>query len=408
MAVHLLDPRRRRVLAALAVCVTGGAPAAAQTPAYRNESLSFEARAADLVSRMTLEEKANQMKDAAPAIERLGVPVYNWWNEGLHGVARSGLATVFPQAIGFAATWNDSLVFRMANVISDEARAKHHEYVRNDQRQRYQGLTIWSPNINIFRDPRWGRGQETYGEDPFLTGQLGVHFIRGLQGSDPKYYKTIATVKHYAVHSGPEPERHTFDAVVNERDLRETYLPHFETTIREAKPYSLMCAYNRVNGEAACASDLLLGILRREWKFPGFIVSDCGAIDDIYLNHKVVATAEEAAAIGVKHETDLDCFGRVYPTLGEAVPKGLITEREIDASVRRLFVARMKLGMFDPPERVRWAQIPFSVLDQPSHRALARQVARESIVLLKNDSNTLPLRKDLRTIAVVGPNSDQW
>src|SRR5688500_1390194 len=408
MAVHLLDPRRRRVLAALAVCVTAGAPAAAQAPAYRNESLSFEARAADLVSRMTLEEKANQLKDAAPAIERLGVPLYNWWNEGLHGVARSELATVFPQAIGFAATWNDSLVFRMANVISDEARAKHHEYVRNDQRQRYQGLTIWSPNINIFRDPRWGRGQETYGEDPFLTSGLGVQFIRGLQGNDPKYYKTIATVKHYAVHSGPEPERHTFDAVVNERDLRETYLPHFETTIKEAKPYSLMCAYNRVNGEAACASGLLLGILRREWKFPGFIVSDCGAIDDIYLNHKVVATAEEAAAAGVKHETDLDCFGRVYPKLVEAVQRGLITEREIDASARRLFVARMKLGMFDSPARVRWAQIPFSVLDQPTHRELARQVARESIVLPKNDRNTLPLRKDLRTIAVIGPNADQW
>ena len=406
--MHLLDPRRRRVLAVLALCATAGAPAAAQTPAYRNESLSFEARAADLVSRMTLEEKANQLKDAAPAIERLGVPLYNWWNEGLHGVARSGLATVFPQAIGFAATWNDSLVFRMASVISDEARAKHHEYVRNDQRQRYQGLTIWSPNINLFRDPRWGRGQETYGEDPFLTSRLGVQFIRGLQGNDPKYYKTIATVKHYAVHSGPEPERHTFDAVVNERDLRETYLPHFETTIREAKPYSLMCAYNRVNGEAACASDLLLGILRREWKFPGFIVSDCGAIDDIYLNHKVVATAEEAAAAGVKHETDLDCFGRVYPKLVDAVKKGLITEREIDASARRLFVARMKLGMFDSPERVRWAQIPFSVLDQPAHRELARRVARESIVLLKNDRNTLPLRKDLRTIAVIGPNADQW
>ncbi|HKP14907.1 MAG TPA: glycoside hydrolase family 3 C-terminal domain-containing protein [Gemmatimonadaceae bacterium] len=406
--MHLLDLRWRRVLAALALCATAGAPAAAQTPAYRNEALSFEARAADLVSRMTLEEKANQMKDAAPAIERLGVPIYNWWNEALHGVARSGLATVFPQAIGFAATWDDSLVFRMASVISDEARAKHHEYVRSNQRQRYQGLTIWSPNINIFRDPRWGRGQETYGEDPFLTGRLGVQFIRGLQGNDPKYYKTIATVKHFAVHSGPEPERHTFDAVVSERDLRETYLPHFETTIKEAKPYSLMCAYNRVNAEAACGSDLLLGILRRDWKFPGYIVSDCGAIDDIYQNHKVKATPEEAAALGVKHETDLDCFGRVYPKLVDAVKQGLISEREIDASVRRLFVARMKLGMFDAPEHVRWAQIPFSVLDQAAHRELARQVARESIVLLKNDRNTLPLRKSAGTIAVIGPNADQW
>jgi len=406
--VHPLDSRRRRVLAALAVYAAIGAPAAAQTPAYQNESLAFEARAADLVSRMTLEEKANQMKDVAPAIERLGVPAYNWWNEALHGVARSGLATVFPQAIGFAATWDDSLVFRMATVISDEARAKHHEYVRNDQRQRYQGLTIWSPNINLFRDPRWGRGQETYGEDPFLTGRLAVQFIRGLQGDDPKYFKTIATVKHFAVHSGPEPERHTFDAVVSERDLRETYLPHFETAIKEGKPYSLMCAYNRIDHEAACGSDLLSGILKREWKFPGYVVSDCGAIDDMFQGHKVVPTAPEAAALGVKHETDLDCFGRVYPKLVDAVKQGLITEREIDASVRRLFVARMKLGMFDAPEKVRWAQIPFSVLDQPAHRELARQVARESIVLLKNDRNTLPLRKDLGTIAVIGPNADQW
>ena len=412
--MHLLDPRRRRVLAALAfgaaiaAPVAAQTPGAAQTPAYQNESLSFEARAADLVSRMTLEEKANQMKDNAPAIERLGVPAYGWWNEALHGVARSGLATVFPQAIGFAATWDDSLVYRMATVISDEARAKHEEYVRHDQRQRYQGLTIWSPNINLFRDPRWGRGQETYGEDPFLTGHIAVQFIRGLQGDDPKYYKTIATVKHFAVHSGPEPERHSFDAVVSERDLRETYLPQFETAIKEAKPYSLMCAYNRVDGQAACGSDLLLGILRRDWKFPGYIVSDCGAIDDIFQGHKVVATAPEAAALGVKHETDLDCFGRVYPKLVDAVKQGLITEREIDASVQRLFVARMKLGMFDAPEHVKWAQIPFSVLDAPAHRDLARQVARESIVLLKNENNTLPLRKNTGTIAVIGPNADQW
>jgi len=399
---------RRRLAGALVLTLVASHIASAQTPAYKNESLSFEARAADLVSRMTLEEKANQMKDVAPAIERLGVPAYNWWNEALHGVARSGLATVFPQAIGFAATWDDSLVFRMASVISDEARAKHHEYVRHDQRQRYQGLTIWSPNINLFRDPRWGRGQETYGEDPFLTSRIGVQFIRGLQGDDPKYYKTISTVKHFAVHSGPEPERHTFDAVVSERDLRETYLPQFETTIKEAKPYSLMCAYNRINHEAACGSDLLSGILEREWKFPGYVVSDCGAIDDIFQGHKVVATAPEAAALGVKHKTDLDCFGRVYPKLVDAVKQGLITEKEIDASVRRLFVARMKLGMFDSPKRVKWAQIPFSVLDAPAHRDLARQVARESMVLLKNEGNALPLRKNLGTIAVIGPNADQW
>ena len=383
-------------------------PALAQELPYRNTSLPFEQRAADLVSRMTLEEKVSQMKDVAPAIERLGIPAYNWWNEALHGVARSGLATVFPQAIGFAATWNDSLIFRMATAISDEGRAKHHEYVRNNSFGRYQGLTFWSPNINIFRDPRWGRGQETFGEDPFLTGRLAVQFIRGLQGDDPKYFKTVATVKHFAVHSGPEPERHVFDAVVSERDLRETYLPHFEMGIKEGPAYSLMCAYNRVGGKAACASDeLLQGILRDEWKFPGFIVSDCGAIDDIYLRHKIVPTAAEAAATAVKHGTDLDC-GRVYPNLVEAVRLGHITEVQIDTSARRLFLARMRLGMFDPPEMVKWARIPYSVVDQRSHRDLAEEVTRESIVLLKNDRNTLPLRKNLRSIAVIGPNANQW
>jgi beta-glucosidase len=374
---------------------------------FRNPSLSFEARAKDLVGRLTLEEKVLQMKDVAPAVPRLGVPEYNWWNEALHGVARSGLATVFPQAIGLAAMWDDSLMFRIATVISDEARAKHHEYLRNASHQRYQGLTFWSPNINLFRDPRWGRGQETYGEDPFLTGRLAVQFIRGLQGDDPKYFKTVATVKHFAVHSGPEPERHTFDAVVSERDLRESYLPHFEMGIREGPAYSLMCAYNRVDGKAACGSDMLLrDILRSEWKFSGYVVSDCGAIDDMYLRHKVVQTAAEAAALGVKTGTDLDC-GRVYPNLVNAVKQGLIPEAQIDTSLYRLFLARMRLGMFDPPEMVRWARIPFSVLDQPAHRALARQSARESIVLLKNTGNTLPLRKNLRTIAVVGPNADQ-
>ena len=391
-----------------ALCASLVTPALAQRPAYLNTSLPFEQRAADLVSRLTLEEKVQQMKDVAPAIERLGVPAYNWWNEALHGVARSGLATVFPQAIGFAATWDDSLVFRMATVISDEARAKHHEYVRNGSFGRYQGLTFWSPNINLFRDPRWGRGQETYGEDPFLTGKLAVQFIRGLQGDDPKYFKTIATVKHFAVHSGPEPERHAFDAVVSERDLRESYLPHFEMGIREGGAYSLMCAYNRIDGKPACASDMLLAdILRGEWKFPGYIVSDCGAIDDIYLHHKVVQSAPEAAALAVKTGTDLDC-GRVYPNLAEAVKQGLISEAQIDTSLTRLFLARFRLGMFDPPEIVRWARTPFSVLDQPAHHELARQVARESIVLLRNERGTLPLRKDLGTIAVIGPNADQW
>jgi len=395
-------------LGALLVAIALASKAGAQSEPYRNPDLSLETRVRDLVARMTLEEKVSQMKDVAPAIPRLGVPEYNWWNEALHGVARSGLATVFPQAIGFAATWNDSLVRRMAAVISDEARAKHHDYLRRDSHARYQGLTIWSPNINLFRDPRWGRGQETYGEDPYLTGRLAVQFIRGLQGDDPRYLKTVSTVKHFAVHSGPEPERHEFDAVVSERDLRETYLPHFEAGIREGGAYSLMCAYNRLYGRPACGSDLLLkDLLRGEWKFPGYVVSDCGAIDDIYLRHKVVATAPEAAAMGVKSGTDLDC-GRVYPNLVAAVRQGLIAEAQIDTSVTRLFRARFKLGMFDPPSRVRWARIPYAVVDQPSHRALARRVARESMVLLKNAGNTLPLRKDLRAIAVIGPNADQW
>ena len=385
-----------------------GAQLSAQTrrPDYQNPDLPFARRVADLVSRMALEEKVSQLQDVAPAIDRLGIPRYNWWNEALHGVARSGLATSFPQAIGLAATWNDSLVFRMATVISDEARAKHHEYVRQGSRERYQGLTFWSPNINLFRDPRWGRGQETYGEDPFLTGRLAVQFVRGMQGDDPKYLKTVSTVKHFAVHSGPEPERHTFDAVVSERDLRESYLPHFAAGIREGGAYSLMCAYNRVLGSPACGSDVLLkDILRGEWSFSGYVVSDCGAINDIYERHKVVQTAAAAAALGVKTGTDLEC-GNVYANLVDAVRQGLITEQAIDTAVKRLFLARMRLGVFDPPERVRWAQIPISVLDQPAHRALARQVARESIVLLKNAGSVLPLRKDIGTIAVIGPNCD--
>jgi beta-glucosidase len=389
------------------LCAATMLPAQAP-PSYKNPAVPFEDRVRDLVGRMTLEEKVLQMKDVAPAIPRLDIPEYNWWNEALHGVARSGLATVFPQAIGMAATWDDSLMFRMATIISDEARAKHEEYVRTGNRQRYQGLTFWSPNINLFRDPRWGRGQETYGEDPFLTGSLAVQFIRGLQGDDPKYFKTIATVKHFAVHSGPEPERHTFDAVVSERDLRESYLPHFEMGIRTGKAYSLMCAYNRVDGKPACANDMLLkDVLRGEWGFPGYIVSDCGAIDDIYLRHKTVQTAPEAAAVAVKTGTDLDC-GRVYPNLVEAVKLGLISEAQIDTSVSRLFLARFRLGMFDPPQLVPWARTPITVLDQPSHRAAALQAARESMVLLKNEGSTLPLRKNLGTIAVIGPNADQW
>ena len=399
----------RRVLLSAAILASAASGLSAQQGVlpYQNLSLSFEARAKDLVSRMTLEEKVSQMKDIAPAIPRLGVPAYNWWNEALHGVARSGLATVFPQAIGLAATWDDSLMFRVATTISDEARAKYHEYLQHDSRERYQGLTFWSPNINLFRDPRWGRGQETYGEDPYLTGRLAVQFVRGMQGDDPKYLKTVSTVKHYAVHSGPEPERHAFDAVVSERDLRESYLPHFEAGIREGGAYSLMCAYNAVYGKPACGSDLLLkDILRGEWKFPGYVVSDCGAINDIYQHHKSVATAAEASATAVKSGTDLEC-GQVYSNLVDAARRGLIAESTIDTAVTRLMLARFKLGMFDPPDSVRWAKIPFTVLDQPANRALAVRAARESMVLLKNAQNALPLRKDLGTIAVIGPNADQ-
>ena len=318
-------------------------------PDYLNPALPVDARVDDLVGRMTLDEKIGQMVNQAPAIERLGVPEYNWWSEGLHGVARAGLATVFPQAIGLAAMWDEEEMFNVATAISDEARAKHHAFADRGKRFIYQGLTLWSPNINIFRDPRWGRGQETYGEDPYLTGKLGVQFIKGLQGDNPDYYKTIATVKHFAVHNGPEPERHEFNAVTNKKDLYETYLPQFEMGIREGKAYSLMCAYNRYNGEAACGSDLLLNnILRNDWNFDGFVVSDCFAIIDFHKYHKITKTPEESAALAVKSGTDLNC-GETFLKLKDAMEQGLISEQEIDKAVKRLFTARMKLGMFDPP-----------------------------------------------------------
>ena len=384
-------------------------PARTQTqtaPPYKNPSLPVEARVDDLLSRLTVEEKIAQMMNATPEIERLGVPAHDYWNEALHGVARSGIATVFPQAIGLAATWDTKLMYDVADVISTEARAKHHEYARKGQFGRYQGLTFWSPNINIFRDPRWGRGQETYGEDPYLTGQLGVQFVRGLQGNDPRYLKVVATPKHYAVHSGPEPERHAFDAITNERDLRETYLPAFRATILEGKAVSVMCAYNRTNGEPCCANKRLMqDILRDEWGFDGFVVSDCGAIYDIWKFHKFVPAEMEASVLGVKAGTDLTC-GEEYKTLVQAVKQGLITEAEIDTAVKRLLTARFRLGQFDPPSLVPYSQIPFSQNDNDEHRQLARQTARKSIVLLKNANNTLPLKKDLKSIAVVGPNAD--
>jgi len=370
------------------------------------ELSSLEERVDELISQMTLEEKVSQMIFDAAAIERLGIPRYNWWNECLHGVARAGLATVFPQAIGLAATWDPDLLLRVATAISDEARAKHHQAIRQGIRDIYAGLTFWSPTINIFRDPRWGRGQETYGEDPYLTARMGVAFVKGLQGDDPRYLKLVATPKHFAVHSGPEPKRHQFDARVSERDLRETYLFAFEACVKEAKAGSVMGAYNRVNGEPCCASPTLLErILRQEWGFDGYVVSDCGAIHDIYAQHQVVATPEEAAALAVKAGCDLECGG-IYYALLDAVKKGLISEESIDQALRRLFTARFRLGMFDPPEQVPYTCIPYEVVASPQHRELALQAARESIVLLKNEGNLLPLPRDIGAIAVIGPNAD--
>jgi beta-glucosidase len=372
---------------------------------FQNPDLPLEARVDDLVGRMTVAEKASQMLHEAPAIERLGIPAYNWWNEGLHGVARAGVATVFPQAIGLAAMWNAERLHEVAVAISDEARAKHHEFLRQGDHGMYKGLTYWSPNINIFRDPRWGRGHETYGECPYLTARLGVAFCRGLQGEDPTYLKVVATPKHYAVHSGPEGLRHSFDAVVSEKDLRETYLPAFEACIVEAQAESIMAAYNRTNGEPCSGSPTLLGkILRGEWGFGGFVVSDCWAIKDFHEAHKVTQSWEESAAVAVKAGCDLNC-GCTYEHIPFAFAEELLVEADIDVCVRRLFRARLKLGMFDPPARVPWAAIPYEKNDCDAHHALARTAARESIVLLKNDGGLLPLAKDVGTIAVIGPNA---
>ena len=373
---------------------------------FQNTSLSTQERVEYLLSEMTLQEKIDQLLFQSPAIERLGVPEYNWWNECLHGVARAGYATVFPQSISIAASWDTDLVHTVANAISDEARAKHHEFARRGLRKIYQGLTFWSPNINIFRDPRWGRGHETYGEDPFLTGQMGLQFVKGLQGNDPNYLKVVATAKHFAVHSGPEPLRHEFDARISERDLRETYLPAFRTLVVDGNAWSVMGAYNRFRGEACCASTELSGILRNEWGFQGYIVSDCWAISDIWQYHKIAKDAAEAAAIAVLRGTDLEC-GNTYKALPEAVKRGLITEKDIDVSVGRLMTARFKLGMFDPDEKVPYAQIPFSVNNNPANDHLARVAAQKSIVLLKNTNKALPLKKSLSRIAVVGPNADE-
>jgi beta-glucosidase len=374
-------------------------------PAYLDPTLPTDQRVNDLVSRLTLDEKVSQMQDVAAAIPRLGIPAYNWWNEALHGVARAGNATVFPQAIGLAATWDTDLIHRVADVISTEARAKYNDALAHDNTSRYFGLTFWSPNINIFRDPRWGRGQETYGEDPFLTSRIGVAFVTGLQGDDPRYLKTIATPKHFAVHSGPEPIRHRFDVEVTPHDFADTYDPAFRAAVTEGKAASVMCAYNSVLGLPACASPFLLDTLRNNWGFYGYVVSDCGAVYDIANGHHYSPSIAQASALTIKAGTDLTC-GNEYGTLARAVQDGIVSVDDIDRSVKRLFEARVRLGMFDPPELVPWSKLSLADNDTAGHRALALQAARESIVLLKNEHNTLPLTKRAKTIAVIGPTAD--
>jgi beta-glucosidase len=374
---------------------------------YQDLTVPLEQRVDDLLGRLTLDEKIAQLVNNTPPVDRLGIPKYDWWNECLHGVARAGEATVFPQAIGLAAMFDSELLERVAIAIGDEVRAKHHEAARNGVRTIYTGLSCWSPNINIFRDPRWGRGQETYGEDPYLTARLGVTFIRALQGDDPHYLKVAACAKHYAVHSGPEQDRHHFNAEASPGDLWDTYLPAFEAAVKEGGVETVMSAYNRTNSEACSASPTLLqDILRDRWGFTGHVVSDCGAIDDLYKHHRVAADAAEASAQALLAGCDL-CCGDTYLALGDAVTRGLVTEAQIDVALRRLLRTRFKLGMFDPDDAVAYAQIPFEVVGCDAHHALALEATRASLVLLKNENGLLPLRREsLRTLAVIGPNAD--
>ncbi len=373
------------------------------THKYFDKNLSFKERAVDLVSRMTTEEKASQLRYDAPAVQRLGIPGYNWWNEALHGVARAGVATVFPQAIGLAAIFDDSYLEKIAAVIADEGRAKYNESVRKNDRDIYKGITFWSPNVNIFRDPRWGRGHETYGEDTYLTSRLGVAFVKGLQGNG-RYLKAAACAKHFAVHSGPENDRHHFNAVVSQKDLYETYLPAFEALVKEAGVESVMGAYNRTNGEPCCGSKTLLGdILRGKWGFDGHVVSDCWAIKDFHENHRVTSTAPESAAMALKNGCDLNC-GNTYLHILTALREGLISEEDIDRAAVRLMTTRIKLGMFD--EDCEFNSIPYEVNDSEEHNEVSLDAARKSMVLLKNTS-VLPLdTAKIKNIAVIGPNAD--
>ncbi len=375
-------------------------------PAYLDSSRSIAERVEDLLSRLTLDEKIGQMCNVTQAIPRLNIPAYDYWSEALHGVAGNGRATVFPQAIGMAATWDPVLVQKIASVVGDEARAKYHEALRRKgSTGMFQGLTLWSPNINIFRDPRWGRGQETWGEDPFLTGEMGAAYVRGLQGDHPKYLKTAACAKHFAVHSGPEKLRHTFNAKVSPRDLNATYLPAFKKLVMEAGVESVMGAYNRTNDEPCCGSPfLLVKTLRGDWAFQGHVVSDCGAVTDFDQGHKVTADVVESAALALKAGCDMSCIC-AYEHLGEAIDRGLITEADIDRSLGRTLTTRFKLGMFDPPEDVPYTAIPMSVVGSSDHRQLAYEAAVKSVVLLKNKDNILPIREENQKIMLVGPNA---
>lgn len=370
---------------------------------YLDPNQPLDTRVNDLISRLSLEEKVQQMMNATPAIPRLNIPAYDWWNESLHGVARSGVATVFPQAIGLGATFDEDLIFRISSAISDEARAMYNAAMEKDYHKRYGGLTFWTPNINIFRDPRWGRGQETYGEDPYLTSRLGAAFVKGLQGNDPVYLKAAACAKHYAVHSGPERLRHEFNAIASAKDLHETYLPAFKALV-DAGVEAVMCAYNRTNDEPCCSSNtLLVDILRNQWGFKGHILSDCGAISDLYAGHKVVSNQAEAAALAVKAGVSLDC-GTEYQSLIDAVKQGLITEEQIDKELAVLLRTRFRLGMFDPKGRNPYDRITSDVINSEEHRQLAREAALKSIVLLKNNG-VLPLRNDLANYFITGPNA---
>lgn len=398
-------------VAALALLLTTSCSKKQSDYPFRNPDLPINERIDDLLSRLTPEEKVGQMMNQTPAIERLGIPEYDWWNEALHGVARAGRATVFPQAIAMAATFDEGALHETFTMVSDEARAKYHQYQKDKEYDRYKGLTFWTPNINIFRDPRWGRGMETYGEDPYLTERMGIAVVKGLQGDDPTYFKTHACAKHYAIHSGPEWNRHEFDVSVTPRDLWQTYLPAFEALVKEGNVQEVMCAYNRLEGDPCCSSDkLLIDILRNNWGFEDIILSDCGAINDFWEKdkntprHETHPDAESASADAVLSGTDLEC-GSSYRSLMQALKDGKIKEEELNVSLSRLLKGRFELGMFDPDERVPYSQIPYSVVESPKHIAKSLEMAHKSMVLLKNKNQILPLDKTIKKIAVVGPNA---